>query len=478
MAIVAGACATKARSAREVTPSRTAESEEPDARAANESRRPSARELAVPYTSFRLANGLHVVIHEDHRVPMAAVAVVYHVGSGREDAGKTGFAHLFEHVMFEGSANVPEGAFDVWLEEAGGDNSGFTNNDYTGYYEVVPRNALELALFLEADRMATLLATMDQRKLDVQRDVVKNERRERYDNQPYGLARILIAQALYPPGHPYHWPTIGSMRDLSAASLLDVQGFFRRYYVPANATLVVAGDVGVDEVEALVRKHFDSIPNASGPPPFHAPPARLERETRLVQEDDVQLPRLYMAWISPPYFAPGDAALDLLAILLAEGKSSRLYKRLVYELQMAQDVRALQSSGKLASSFTIEVTARSGRDLDQILRVIDEEIEHLRREPPTERETRRCIHLYEASFYDQLEPALGRALAFASYDFYTANPGYFDETLAAHRAVDSADLQQVTRQYLNDRRVLLSIVPNGQAPLALERSTVAREEAR
>jgi zinc protease len=436
----------------------------------------SGDEVAVPYTSFILANGLTVVVHEDRRVPLAAVLVLYHVGSGREEPGKTGFAHLFEHVMFEGSARVPEGAFDVWLEQAGGNNNGFTGRDYTGYYEVVPTNALELALFLEADRMASLLETMDQRKLDVQRDVVKNERRQNYDNQPYGLAPILLAQASFPPGHPYHWTGIGSMSDLSAASLEDVRAFFRRWYVPSNATLVVAGDVDPGEVRRLVEKHFGGIARGAEPPPFHAPPARLEEEVLLVLQDDVQLPRLHLSWITPAYFAPGDAALDLLAGLLAGGKSSRLYRRLVYKLELAQDVAAFQSSGKVASTFEIQVTARSGHGLEEVLRVIDEELEQLRGAPPALREVRRALHLYEAAFYDDLEPAIGRALQLAAYDYYTENPGFFQETLAAHRAVSAADLQEAARRYLSGGRVLLSVVPAGKTALALPGSSVAREE--
>ncbi len=436
----------------------------------------AAEEVSVPYTAFALSNGLEVVVHEDHRLPLAAVVVLYHTGSGREEPGKTGLAHLFEHVMFEGSASVPWGAFDVWLEQAGGSSNGGTNQDYTSYQDVVPSNALELALFLEADRLGTLLETLDQAKLDVQRDVVKNERRERYDNSPYGLALLLLQQSLWPAGHPYHWSTIGSMSDLSAASLDDVRAFFRRWYTPADATLVVAGDVNPDSVRGLVEKHFGGIPGAPQPPPFHAPPARLDGERRLVLEDDVQLPRLYADWISPAFYAPGDAALDVLAILLAGGKSSRLYRRLVYDLQVAQDVAAYQSSGKVGSRFEIRVTARSGHGLDEVLRVVDEELERLRREPPDAREVVRAINLYEAGFLDGLESVLGQATALASNDFYANDPGYFGQSLAAHRAVEGADLQEAARRYLTERRVLLSVVPKGKPQLAAAGSAAAQEE--
>jgi zinc protease len=436
----------------------------------------SSAGFSVPYTAFKLPNGLEVVIHEDHRVPIAAVVVMYHTGSGREEPGKTGLAHLFEHVMFEGSANVPRGAFDLWLEQAGGSNNGGTNQDYTSYEDVVPSNALELALFLEADRLGTLLETLDQGKLDVQRDVVKNERRERYDNAPYGLSVLLIQQALWPADHPYHRSTIGSMSDLSAASLEDVRAFFRRWYIPADATLVVAGDVDPDSVRALVEKHFGGIPGGPEPPPFYAPPARLEAERRLLLEDDVQLPRLYADWISPAFFAPGYATCDVLAILLAGGKSSRLYRRLVYELQVAQDVAAYQSSGKVGSRFEIRVTARSGHGLDEVLGIVDEELERLRREPPDAREVERAVNLHEAGFLDGLESALGRASALAANDLYADDPGYSSQSLAAHRAVTGADLQEAARRILSDRRVLLSIVPRGKPDLAARGSEPAREE--
>jgi zinc protease len=437
---------------------------------------PAGSEVSIPYTSYELPNGLQVVIHEDHRLPIAAVVVLYHTGSGREEPGKTGLAHLFEHVMFEGSANVPRGAYDVWLEQAGGSNNGGTNQDYTSYQDVVPSNALELALFLEADRLGTLLETLDQGKLDVQRDVVKNERRERYDNAPYGLALLLIQQALWPADHPYRRPTIGSMSDLSAASLYDVRAFFRRWYTPADATLVVAGDVQPDSVRALVAKHFGDIPGGPEPPPFYAPPARVDAEKRLMLQDDVQLPRLYADWISPAFFAPGDATCDVLAVLLAGGKSSRLYRRLVYELQAAQDVTAYQSSGKVGSRFEIRVTARAGHGLDEILGIVDEELDRLRREPPDPREVERAVNLFESGFLDGLESMLGRASGLAGNDFYAGDPGYFSQALASHRAVTAADLQEAARRILTDRRVLLSIVPRGKPELAAKGSMPAAEE--
>src|SRR3712207_298987 len=245
--------------------------------------------------------------------------------------------------MFMGSENVPVGAFDQWLEAAGGNNNGTTNTDRTTYYEILPSNALPLALWLEADRMGRLLPTMDQAKLDVQRDVVKNERRQSYDNRPYGPANETIVAALYPPNHPYSWPTIGSMADLSAASLDDVRTFFRTYYAPNNASLTVAGDFDRDSVRVWVQRYFGGIPRGPAVPPRPTPGrVTVRRDTALVLEDRVQLPRVYYAWPTVRLYHPDDAPLDLLAYILAGDKNSRLYRRLVYEDQVAQDVTAWQ----------------------------------------------------------------------------------------------------------------------------------------
>ncbi|NUM79012.1 insulinase family protein, partial [candidate division KSB1 bacterium] len=300
--------------------------------------------LRVPYERFALPNGLTVILHEDHTTPTVSVNVWYHVGSGSEKPGRTGFAHLFEHILFEGSKNVPEGAFDEWLEAAGGNNNGSTNPDRTNYYEEIPTSALELALFLESDRMGFLLEAMSPAKVDGQRDVVKNERRQSYENRPYGLAFPTLGENLYEPNHPYHWPTIGYMEDLSAASYEDVVEFFQKYYTPANASLVIAGDIDPKAVKAMVEKWFSDVKGRPKEPPQTVPPAYLNEEKRLILEDRVQLPRLYMAWLTPPLFSPGDAEMDLTASVLAGGKNSRLYKRLVYDLQIAQDVSAFQNS--------------------------------------------------------------------------------------------------------------------------------------
>jgi zinc protease len=426
--------------------------------------------LAVPHSRFVLPNGLNVILHQDRTTPMVSVNLWYNVGSGREKPGRTGFAHLFEHILFEGSANVPEGKFDEWLEAAGGSNNGSTNPDRTNYFEDIPSNALALALFLESDRMGHLLGAMSPGKVDGQRDVVKNERRQSYENRPYGMAFLTLDSAMYPASHPYSWPTIGSMEDLSAASYDDVVEFFRVYYAPNNASLSIAGDIDLDETRRLVEHWFADVPGGAPVPPIDAPPAVLSTEKRMVLEDRVQLPRLYMCWLTPPLYAPGDAELDAVAGVLTGGKNARLYKRLVYDLQIAQDVGAFQGSQALSSQFCIIATARAGHGLSELEAVIQEELARLRSEPPTEREVARVVHQTEVSFLDRLERIGsfgGKADQLNAYYWRTGNPDYFAEDLARYRALAPGDVSAAAATHLRDgARVVLSIVPNGKPELA------------
>ncbi|HET8647961.1 MAG TPA: pitrilysin family protein, partial [Vicinamibacteria bacterium] len=392
------------------------------------------------------------------------------VGSGRERPGRTGFAHLFEHIMFEGSAHVPEGAFDQWLEAVGGSNNGSTNNDRTNYWENAPAGALELPLFLESDRMGHLLPAMSPAKVDGQRDVVKNERRQSYENRPYGMADLALPAALYPPDHPYHWPTIGSMEDLTAASYQDVVDFFKTWYGPANASVVIAGDVDVQRARRLAEKWFGQIPRSARVEPLAPRPVVMEAEKRLLLEDRVELPRLYMAWHTPPHFAPAEAALVALGAILSEGKNSRLYKRLVYELQVAQDVSAFVDSGALAGTFNLVVTARAGRNLEEIRRLVDEEIARLRAQPPAARELERFQNQSEARVLRGLERVGGfggKADQLNQYFFYTGNPDFFAEELAGYRALAPADVRAVAQQFLGPGRVVLSVVPAGKPELGV-----------
>jgi zinc protease len=432
---------------------------------------PTEQRLAVPFTQFTLPNGLHVILHEDHTVPLLTVNVWYHVGSAREKPGRTGFAHLFEHLMFMGSGHVKYGAFDQLLEAAGGTNNASTADDRTNYYIDVPSNALDLALYLESDRMGFLLDAMSPKTVDAQRDVVKNERRENYENAPYGMASIAIGEMLYPQGHPYRWPTIGSMEDLSAASYEDVLEFFRRYYEPSNASLVVAGDIDSAAAKAAVEKWFSDVKPGPAPvPPIDYPHAFLTETRRKTIQDQVQLPRLYLDWITPPGLAPGDAELDLVALVLAGGKNSRLYKRLVYDLQIAQDVSAMQASQRLNSQFEITVTAKPPAQgttvaaaMDKIRGIVDEEIRRLQESPPDEREFRRALNQMEASFYDRMERVGGFGGVgdqLNAYDFAAGNAGYFNEDLSRYRALSPADLQAIAARFLPlDRRVELIVEP-------------------
>jgi len=428
--------------------------------------------IEVPYTRFTLPNGLTVLLHEDHAIPMVSVNVWYHVGSGREVPGRTGFAHLFEHIMFEGSGNVAEGEFDRLLEGAGGDNNGSTNADRTNYWENVPSNALELALYLESDRMGYLLDAMSPEKVDGQRDVVKNERRQSYENRPYGMASILLSENLFPEGHPYHWPTIGYMDDLTAASYEDVVSFYQSYYGPNNASLAISGDIDVEETKRLVEKWFSDVGRGRSVPPMDPPAAGLDGEERIVLEDKVQLPRLYTCWLTPAFYTPGDAEMDVVAGVLAGGKNSRLYKRLVYDLQIAQDVSAFQQSRRMGSQFCVVTTARTGHGLAELEGVVQQEIDKLVAEGPTEREVDRAVNQFEAAFLDQLERIGGfggKADALNQYYFFTGNPDWFQEDLMRYRALSPSDIRAAATTFLDGDRVILSVVPEGRRDLAAER---------
>jgi zinc protease len=428
---------------------------------------PAPGTLQLAYTQFTLPNGLHVILHEDHSVPIVTVNMWYHVGSGREKPGRTGFAHLFEHLMFMGSGHVKPGEFDEWLEAAGGTNNGSTENDRTNYWINVPSNALELALFLESDRMGYLLDTMTPKTVDAQRDVVKNERRQSYENRPYGMAELTLGEMLYPEGHPYHWPVIGYMPDLTAASYDDVVEFFKKYYAPANASLVVAGDLQSAEARKLVEKWFGDVKPGPMAEPMTIPGVMLNGVQKKTITDRVQLPRLYLAWLTPRHLEPGDAAMDIVADVLAGGKNSRLYKRLVYDMQIAQSVEAFQNSQALSSSFLIEATPQPGHTVEELQKVIDEEIARLQREAPTDHEVQRAINQIEASFYNRMERVGGfggKADQLNAYYTNTGNPDWFNEDLQRYRAISATDVRAAADAFLPaGRRVELTVQPAGKS---------------
>ena len=429
----------------------------------------AAHAQSVPKLQFEkltLPNGLQVILHEDHSTPIVVANTWYHVGSGDEKPGRTGFAHLFEHLMFLGSQNVPQGQFDQWLEAVGADNNGTTSVDRTAYYEQLPSNALPLALWLDADRMGNLLPVMTQAKLDLQRDVVKNERRQRYDNVPYGRANETIWAALFPATHPYHWPPIGSMADLTAASLEDVKEFFRTYYAPNNATLVIAGDFDRDSAVTWVTRYFGGIPrNPQAPVRPTVPAFSIPRDTFLVQEDKVTLPRLYQTWHSVKLFHRDDAVLDVLADVLAGDKNSRLYKRLVFDMQVAQDVNAYQSSGRMDGYFQIIVTPKPGQTPTRMSELVGEEIGKIARDGVTARELARSLNSRRASFLDQLASVLNKADRLAAYAYNAGTPDYVQEDFARYERVTAADVQRVAASYLGRPKVVLTVVPEGKRQL-------------
>jgi zinc protease len=420
---------------------------------------------AIRFTEFKLENGLRVVLHEDHSTPIVAVNVWYHVGSKNEVPGKTGFAHLFEHMMFQGSKHHDNDYFKP-LQEAGATLNGSTNADRTNYYQVVPSNFLELALWLESDRMGYLLDAMTEEKLANQRDVVKNEKRQRYDNQPYGLVGARISERLYPPDHPYHWLTIGSLDDLTAASMDDVKDFFRRYYVPNNASLTIAGDFDPTQTRRLVEKYFGPLRRGPEVKAVAAAQPRLDREIRESMEDRVSLPRLYVSWHTVPAWAADEPALDMLAEVLSGSKSSRLDRTLVFERQIAQNVSASSFTREIAGTFQITVTPKPGRTLEEVEKIVEAEIARIKAEPPAAEEIERAFNSLEAAFVYRLQSVNGKSDQLNQYAVFRDDPGAFRADLERYRGVTPADVQRAAQTYLTDKRYVLSVVPGRSAAMA------------
>jgi zinc protease len=412
---------------------------------------------------YTLPNGLTVVLQPDHSAPVVAVRIEYHVGSADELPGRTGFAHLFEHIMFMGSEHVPLGHFDQWLEQAGANNNAYTTHDVTSYYEWMPSNALPLALWLDADRMGWLLPTMTLERVDVQRDVVKNERRERIDNAPYGRANETILAALYPSADPYSWSVIGSMTDLSAASLSDVQTFFKTYYAPNNATLVVVGDFVPDSARHWISRDFGSIPRGSVVPTRPTVSAfTLAHDTTLTLQDRVQLPRVYYAWHGVKVYSQDDAALDLLAYILAGGHASRLYQTLVHDRQLAQDVGAQNQDFRLDGLFTISVTPKPSVAPAAVDSVLDTELSRVIDSGVTDAELTRARNVQRTSMLDRLAGVTERSDQLAYYDYVVGTPDYVSQDLARYEHVTLGDIQRVARTYLGAHKVVLTVVPERQ----------------
>jgi len=432
-----------------------------------------SQSIEIPFTRHVLANGLQVIVHEDHDCPLASVNLWYHVGSKNEVPGRTGFAHLFEHLMFEASKHFGATYFEI-LQRAGGQINGSTNTDRTNYWELVPSNAVELALWMEADRMIHMLPSLTDESFETQRGVVLNERRQNYENRPYGLAVVALVDALFPADHPYHWITIGAPDDIRNATIEDVRAFFRRYYHPANASLAIAGDVNPDAVLRLVEDYYLPCPGGE-------PPATLSMDSpratpsRLVFEDRVELPRLYVAWLTPPMYGDHDSELDLAADILAGGKPSRLYRRLVFDERIATDVSASQNSRELGSFFVISVTAVPGVPLSRVEQVVGEEVDAFATAGPTPDELARAVAQTESAFVSRLGHVGGfggRADQLNGYNVLLGDPGGFARDLGRYLRASADSIRAAAAGYLAPRlSVTLSVVPAGRLDLAATGST-------
>ncbi len=411
---------------------------------------------SLPIDSFVLPNGLKVVLHRDASVPRVTVCIAFHVGSKDERAGRTGFAHFFEHMMFRGTKNVPN--YDIPLQETGGQSNAFTNEDVTVYYETVPTAFLERALYLEAERLAHLPSALDQEKFDTEREVVKNERRQRNENVPYGLAEETLLAHVFPKGHPYSWSVIGSMDDLNRASLKDLKRFFLEFYLPSNATLCLSGDFDPAAAKKLITTYFSPIP--STPAPTHPKPTAVKPvSARLKQADRVSLPRVYWAWPTVPDEHPDTPALDLLADILTQGEASRLHKALVLDSRMATDVSAHNETYEIGGMFRIEATAAEGKTLVDVEAVLKRELDRLKTSPITQAELTRAIAKHEKSTYSQLTPPLNRAFILAIGSLEKNDPAYYRHDLARHFNVTVADIARVAATYLTPEKVVLEVNP-------------------
>lgn len=431
--------------------------------------------IKIPFETYKLPNGLTVILSQDRTTPTVAVNVWYYVGSKNETPGRTGFAHLFEHVMFTGSGHVPYGLHDKLTEGVGGGNNGTTNNDRTNYFETIPSNYLETALWLESDRMGFLLDKLDIAKLNAQRDVVKNERRQSVDNQPYGRVGEIFSATMYPKGHPYSWPVIGSMADLSAASEEDVKSFFRLYYAPNNATLAVVGDFDPAAAKAWIQKYFGDLPKGQPVQRPSVPPANLESNKRLVYEDRVQVPRLYIQWPTVGFKNDDDYALSVMSSILSGTRTARLTKALVYDSQQASQVAAFQNSAEDVGVFQLIVVPRPESTLTQLEAAVDQVIQKFVAEGPTDEELQKAKNGLELGFLRGLESNLGKANQLISGSVFFNDAARFRTDYQKTLAVTAADVKRVANKYLTRSRIVLSVVPKGkkdQAAKAAESEAV------
>ncbi len=422
----------------------------------------SDRTLDFSIERHRLDNGLEVVLQPDSRLPLVTVNLWYHVGSKNEREGKTGFAHLFEHLLFQGSANVGTNDHFAHLQKIGGVANGSTSFDRTNYYETVPAHHLELALWLESDRMGYFWPAMTSEKLENQREVVMNERRQRVDNQPYGRAFETLNEQLFPAGHPYRWPVIGYMEDIAAATLEDVKTFFDTYYRPNNAVLTLVGDLRPDAALALVEKYFADIPAGELPPPVSAPAARHREERRVVLEDAVQLPRIYIAYRTAPFGTPEWIATDMLAAALTQGKSSPMYRDLVYDRQIAQDVSMAALPTEIDGSLIVAATGRPETSPTELLAAVDEHLERSRREVLEDADLDSCRNSLLTSYIEQLQRFDLRADVISQSTTLLGDPTRYADRLHGYSRATGEDVREfAARSLAPESRAVVIVVPEG-----------------
>lgn len=424
--------------------------------------KPAPTSIKIPFEVFKLPNGLNFILSVDKTTPTVAVNVWYHVGSKNETEGRTGFAHLFEHVMFTGSGHVPYGLHDKLTEGVGGNNNGSTTNDRTNYYENIPSNYLESTLWIEADRMGYLLDTLDIEKLNAQREIVKNERRQSYDNQPYGRVGEIFSAAMYPKGHPYSWPVIGSMTDLGAASEEDVKAFFRLYYAPNNATIAIVGDFDPAQAKVWIKKYFGDLPQGQQVKRPDVAAAKLDSSKRLVYEDRVQVPRLYIQWPTVGVKNDDDTALSVMSSIISGSRTARLTKALVYDSQVASQVFAFQGGNEDVGEFQVVVIPRPGHSLTELENAVDQVIQKFISEGPTAEELQRAKAGLELGFLRGLESNLGKANQLLDGAVFHGDPGFFSTDYQKTLAVTAADVKRVAAKYLGGNRIVLSVVPKGK----------------
>lgn len=415
--------------------------------------------LNINYDKFKLGNGLEVILYNNFSFPTVTVNLWYKVGSANENPSKTGFAHLFEHMMFQGSQNVAKEMHFKYIQEAGGNLNGSTSMDRTNYYETLPADSLELALWLESDRMGFLLQALTKEKLDNQKDVVMNERRQNYDNQPYGLAWEILFSNLFPADHPYHWPTIGWMKDIEKFELQDVKDFFKEFYSPNNASLVIGGSFDKNEAIELVENYFSPIPRGKEVKEIVTRNIEIGEKKQIIHPDNVQLTRMYFAWHSDKGYGDDDSAMDILADILAGSKNARLNKKLVHDLQIAQDVSAFQYSAKYNGVFFIIVTLKPGIRENEITKVLFEEINYLIYGGISDKELERGVNGFKSSFIYSLQNLENMANQINNYNCNLNEPNSFKFDLLRYTSLSKANIKNAASKYLSKNHIQLSIVP-------------------